>query len=148
MQLVLCYLFVFGLLNPGVYPHRYKCVDIPLPWQIVPYTAFISDSTWSHSDCNVSRLPMMQPASVLLSVMSMCWRWQKSYLVFFFFSLPLFDFFFHTDATGDRLMHFSWGLEPEWAQLGSSPGPCFCSVNTSSLRIWLLILWTTNKPSE
>lgn len=68
--------------------------------------------------------------------------------------LTFFSLLRHRDATGDRIMHFSWGAERECAGCSSSVWAMFCSVNTLNnffffFMIWLLILVAQqNKPGE
>lgn len=63
--------------------------------------------------------------SAVLSLTRRCWRLRRT-------PQPPSWLSPHRDATGDRMMHFSWGGECKCARCSSSARAVFCSVNTYS----------------
>lgn len=71
--------------------------------------------------------------------MLVCWRYRRTPLLPSWLS-P------HRDATGDRIMHFSWGGECKCARCSSSVWAMFCSVNTYSF-LWFDCLFLERQTS-
>lgn len=77
-------------------------------------------------------LPIMHTSSLLLSFMLVCWRYRRTP------SLPSW-LSPHRDATGDRIMHFSWGSECKCAHCFSSGWALF--LLWQYLQFFLFFLW-------
>lgn len=91
----------------------------------------------SSSDSN--GLPIMHTNSILPSLILACWRHRST-------PSPPSWLSRHKDATGDRIMHFSWGSECKCAHCSSSVWAMFCSVNTYSF-LWFDCLFLERQTS-
>lgn len=81
----------------------------------------------------------MHTNSILPSLIPVCWRYRST-------PSPPSWLSRHKDATGDRIMHFSWGSECKCAHCSSSVWAMFCSVNTYSF-LWFDCLFLERQTS-
>lgn len=78
-----------------------------------PCKRVYTNSTWRASSSDSNGLLIMHTNSILPSLTLVCWQWRSTP------SLPSW-LSRHRDATGDRIMHFSWGSECECAHFSCS----------------------------
>lgn len=89
----------------------------------------------SNCTCWVRTLTLSQSAKNRTLILSSCHSHRSAdgtEVLSPLFPLDIFFSLQHRDATGDRIMHFSWGAERKCARCSSSVWAMFCSVNTYS----------------